>query len=354
MPFGLSLNIMAFDYSFKFAGNNIIAHNLSLGPVQDFSIAIYHRSDDVPVRIEFDANPTRYSAVDLANYQQRFLKLLIASADPDVSIGRLELLSGGERRTLLQDWNATARALEPQTVAQLFAAQAAQTPDAVAVVFEQEALSYAQLEARANQLAQHLRTLGVGAETVVGLCLERSLEMVVGLIGILKAGGAYLPLDPSYPAERLHYMMKDVPITVLVTHSSVAASLNIPLAVRSILLDQEDMSRNPKTDVPTTPHPEQLVYTIFTSGSTGKPKAAGNTHYGLHNRLSWMQEIYNLTSDDAVLQKTPFTFDVSVWEFFWPLITGARLVLAAPGAHRDPAQLVDTIQRQRVTTLHFE
>ncbi|TMJ90800.1 MAG: non-ribosomal peptide synthetase, partial [Alphaproteobacteria bacterium] len=217
----------------------------------------------------------------------------------------------------------------------------------------QEALSYAQLEARANQLAQHLRTLGVGAETVVGLCLERSLEMVVGLIGILKAGGAYLPLDPSYPAERLHYMMKDVPITVLVTHSSVAASLNIPLAVRSILLNQEDMSRNPKTDVPTTPHPEQLVYTIFTSGSTGKPKAAGNTHYGLHNRLSWMQEIYNLTSDDAVLQKTPFTFDVSVWEFFWPLITGARLVLAAPGAHRDPAQLVDTIQRQRVTTLHF-
>src|SRR5437870_2514858 len=278
MPFGLSLNIMAFDYSFKFAGNNIIAHNLSLGPVEDFSIAIYHRSDDVPVRIDLDANPARYSAVDLANYQQRFLKLLIASADHDVSIGRLELLSGAERRTLLQDWNATARALEPQTVAQLFAAQAAQTPDAVAVVFEQEALSYAQLEARANQLAQHLRRLGVGAETVVGLCLERSLEMVVGLIGLLKAGGAYLPLDPSYPAERLHYMMKDVPITVLVTHSSVAASLNIPLAVRSILLNQEDMSRNPKTDVPTTPHPEQLVYTIFTSGSTGKPKAAGNTH----------------------------------------------------------------------------
>src|SRR5438093_3130228 len=152
----------------------------------------------------------------------RYVRLLQAAvATPEVSIGRLELLSGEERRTLLQDWNATARALEPQTVAQLFAAQAAQTPDAVAVVFEQEALSYAQLEARANQLAQHLRRLGVGAETVVGLCLERSLEMVVGLIGILKAGGAYLPLDPSYPAERLCFMLADAGAAVLITHSGL-------------------------------------------------------------------------------------------------------------------------------------
>src|SRR5258708_9090696 len=176
MLFGLSVNIMTFDYSFTFAGNNIIANNISLGLAEDFSIAVYPRSDDAPLRIDFDANPRRYGAVDLANYQQRFLKLLIATADPEVSIGRLELVSGEERRRILQDWNATSRALEPRTVAQLFAAQAAQTPDAVAVVFEQEALSYAQLEARANQLAQHLRALGVGAETVVGLCLERSLE----------------------------------------------------------------------------------------------------------------------------------------------------------------------------------
>src|SRR5258706_6779930 len=138
----------------------------------------------------------------------RYVRLLQAAvATPEVAIGRLELLSGEERRRILQDWNATSRALEPRTVAQLFAAQAAQTPDAVAVVFEQEALSYAQLEARANQLAQHLRALGVGAETVVGLCLERSLEMVLGVIGILKAVGAYLPLDPSHPAGRPFFML---------------------------------------------------------------------------------------------------------------------------------------------------
>src|SRR5262245_43187538 len=225
MLFGLSVNIMTFDYSFQFAGNNVIADNLSLGPIEDFSIAVYHRSNDVPLRIDFDANAARYSAVDLANYQQSFLKLLIAIADPEVSIGRLELVTGEERRTLLQDWNATARALEVKTVAQLYAAQAAQTPDAIAVVFEQEALSYAQLEARANQLAQHLRALGVGAETVVGLCLERSLEMVVALLGILKAGGAYLPLDPSYPAQRLYYMMTDARLSLVLTHSSVATRL---------------------------------------------------------------------------------------------------------------------------------
>src|SRR5262249_20494774 len=161
----------------------------------------------------------------------RYVRLLEAAvARPEVSIGRLELLTGEERRTLLQDWNATARALEVKTVAQLYAAQAAQTPDAIAVVFEQEALSYGQLEARANQLAQHLRALGVGADKVVGLCLERSLEMVVGLIGILKAGGAYLPLDPSYPAERLSFMLADAGARVVITHSALRDRLGEPAA----------------------------------------------------------------------------------------------------------------------------
>jgi len=169
----------------------------------------------------------------------RYVRLLQAAvATPEVAIGRLELVSGEERRRILQDWNATSRALEPRTVAQLFAAQAAQTPDAVAVVFEQEALSYAQLEARANQLAQHLRALGVGAETVVGLCLERSLEMVLGLIGILKAGGAYLPLDPSYPAERLAFMLADAGAAVLLTHSALRDRLGVHSA-RVVELERE-------------------------------------------------------------------------------------------------------------------
>src|SRR5262249_6969334 len=285
---------------------------------------------------------------------ERLVRVLEAAvAAPEASIGRLDILSAAERRTILQEWNATEHALPAATLPQLFAAQAAATPDAVAVVFADEQLSSRELEARANQLAHHLRALGVGAESVVGVCLERSLELVVSLIAILKAGGGYLPLDPEYPAERLHYMMADSRLAVLLTHSSVAASLTIPPGLRCVLLDQEDMSGKPKTALSATPHPEQLVYTIFTSGSTGKPKGAGNTHSALQNRRSWMQNHYRLTPADAVLQKTPFSFDVSVWEFFWPLITGARLVVAAPGAHRDPVRLIDTIRRQNVTTLHF-
>src|SRR5215472_1869643 len=351
--FGLSVNIMRFNYDFSFAGNNAVAHNLSLGPVEDLSIAVYDRTDGGPLRIDFDANPTFHTAADLADHQQRYLRLLTAIGDPDVAIGRLEILSAAERHTILQDWNATERVLAAATLPQLFAAQAAATPDAVAVVFGDEQLSYGELEGRANQLAHQLRALGVGAESVVGVCLERTLELVVSLLAILKAGGAYLPLDPGYPRERLSFMLADAGAAVLISASRLRDRLDAPGVRRLELLDQEDMGGEPKTALPTTPHPEQLVYTIFTSGSTGKPKGAANTHSGLHNRLSWMQEAYRLTPSDAVLQKTPFSFDVSVWEFFWPLITGARLVVAAPGAHRDPAQLIDTIRRQNVTTLHF-
>ena len=223
----------------------------------------------------------RASVEVLAARLVRLLKAAVAA--PEVAIGRLEILSAAERHTILQGWNATERVLAAATLPQLFAAQAAATPDAVAVVFGDEQLSYGELEGRANQLAHQLRALGVGAESVVGVCLERSLELVVSLLAILKAGGAYLPLDPEYPAERLHYMMADTRLAVLLTHSSVAASLTIPPGLRCVLLDQEDTSGEPKTALPTTPHPEQLVYTIFTSGSTGKPKGAANTHSGLHN-----------------------------------------------------------------------
>ncbi|MFZ1894798.1 MAG: condensation domain-containing protein, partial [Rhodoplanes sp.] len=178
-PFALSVNIMPFDYDFQFAGYNAIARNLSLGPVDDISIPVYDRSNGGPIQIDFDANPARYEADDLAGYQERFLRLLEgAVGDPGRAISALEILSAAERRTLLHDWNATARALPPTTLPELFAAQAARTPDAVAVVGEDQTLSYGELEARANRLAHHLRGLGVGPEVVVGLCVERSAAMV--------------------------------------------------------------------------------------------------------------------------------------------------------------------------------
>ena len=158
---------------------------------------------------------------------------------------------------------------------------------------------------------------------------------------------------PSYPTERLEHMITEARLAVLLTYSALAAALPIPTGLKLILLDHEDILDEPRTIPLIQLHPDDLAYVIFTSGSTGQPKGAANTHYGLHNRLKWMQATYGLTAEDAVLQKTPLSFDVSVWELFWPLIVGARLVLAAPGAHRDPVRLVETIRMQGVTTLHF-
>ncbi|MBV8777993.1 MAG: amino acid adenylation domain-containing protein, partial [Alphaproteobacteria bacterium] len=226
------------------------------------------------------------------------------------------------------------------------------------VVFEGRSLSYAALDAHANRLAHHLRGLGVGPDVLVGICAERSPEMVIGLLGILKAGGAYLPLEPDYPSERLAGMVSDAGLRVVLMQAALAGKLPLREQVCRIELDglidsvtggEVRMAALPLAGL----HPANLAYLIYTSGSTGRPKGAANSHAGLHNRLAWMQDAYRLSGDDVVLQKTPFGFDVSVWEFFWPLITGARLVLAQPGAHRDPARLVETIRAERVTTLHF-
>src|SRR5437870_1009021 len=260
----------------------------------------------------------------------RYVRLLQAAvATPEVSIGRLELLSGEERRTLLQDWNATARALEPQTVAQLFAAQAAQTPDAVAVVFEQEALSYAQLEARANQLAQHLRTLGVGAETVVGLCLERSLEMVVGLIGILKAGGAYLPLDPSYPAERLSFMLADAGAAVLITHSALRDRLGGNAAgVVELNSEGAAIAAQPSSAPASAVRPQNLAYVIYTSGSTGTPKGVAVEHRHLLASNTARSLFYAELQPHRFLLLSSISFDTSIAGIFWSLLSGGAIVVS--------------------------
>src|SRR5438094_711185 len=284
----------------------------------------------------------------------RYVRLLQAAvATPEVSIGRLELLSGEERRTHLQDWSATARALEPQTVAQLFAAQAAQTPDAVAVVFEQEALSYAQLEARANQLAQHLRTLGVGAETVVGLCLERSLEMVVGLIGILKAGGAYLPLDPSYPAERLSFMLADAGAAVLITHSGLRDRLG-GHAERVVELDSEAaaIAAQPSSAPASAVRPQSLAYVIYTSGSTGTPKGVAVTHQNVVRLFGATEDLFHFNAHDVWTLFHSLAFDFSVWEIWGPLLHGGRLVIVPYAISRSPKEFLTLLAREGVSILN--
>src|SRR5262245_8812228 len=328
--FGLSVNIMRFNYDFSFAGNTAVAHNLSLCPVEDLSIAVYDRADRGPLRIDFDANPTFHTAADLADHQQRFLRLLTAIGDPDVAIGRLEILSAAERRTLLQDWNGTERALPAATLPQLFAAQAGKTPDAVAVVFAGEQLSYGELEVRANQLAHHLRALGVGAESVVGVCLERSLELVVCLLGILKAGGAYLPLDPGYPAERLSFMLADAGAALLLTQSGLGDRVGAP-GVRRLELDgaAAAIAAHPESAPAGAVGPHNLAYVIYTSGSTGTPKGVAVTHHGIPHLAAAQIDRFAITSQSRVLQFASPSFDAAVSEIATALVSGATLVLAA-------------------------
>ncbi|GLQ87765.1 non-ribosomal peptide synthase/polyketide synthase [Dyella flagellata] len=286
---------------------------------------------------------------------QRLVRLLTAVAtNPAVRIGELPLLDSDEQRQLVHDWNATEHGVPDTTVPALFAQQVARTPGAIAAVFEDQTLSYAELDGRANRLAHQLVAAGAEPESIVAIALPRSLELVVALLAVLKAGAAYLPLDTDYPAERLAFMLEDASPVLLITRSDI----DVPGAdVTRMDLDatamQATLANAPAHSPAVTMHPQHPAYVIYTSGSTGKPKGAPNTHAGLVNRLAWMQDAYALQADDAVLQKTPFSFDVSVWEFFWPLLYGARLVLAKPGGHRDPAYLAGLIQQQGVTTLHF-
>ena len=276
------------------------------------------------------------------------------ATDPGRRLSEVSLLRGAERAQVLEGWNATAVEYPRILLHDLVSAQAARAPQSVAVVFEGQSLTYAELEARANRLAHHLRHLGVGPESRVGVCAERSPELVVALLGVLKAGGAYVPLDPSYPAERLAYMLEDSGVPVLLTQERLLERLPAHSA-QVLRLDADAALWEGRASEPPAVQvePESLAYVIYTSGSTGRPKGAMNAHRGIVNRLLWMQQEYGLDESDVVLQKTPFSFDVSVWEFFWPLLAGARLVLAKPEGHRDPAYLSELIEREGVSTLHF-
>ncbi|RKH08371.1 non-ribosomal peptide synthetase [Corallococcus sp. CA053C] len=290
--------------------------------------------------------------VRLLGHLQRVLEGAVAH--PDTRLRDLPLLSDAERQQLLKDWHGAHEAYPEEDLAALIEAQVARTPDRVALAFEDASLTYAQLDARANQLAHHLRELGVGPESRVGVCLERSLEMVVSLVAVLKAGGAYVPFDPGYPPQRLAWMFEDARPTVLLVQERLLPVLP-PHSAHVVCVDAEAgaLARQPTHAPVRATLPDALAYIIFTSGSTGRPKGAMNAHRGVCNRLRWMQQEYRLGADDVVLQKTPFSFDVSVWEFFWPLMTGAKLVMARPGGHQEPAYLTRIIREAGVTTLHF-
>ena len=336
---------------------------LSVSPLEfdtgtaQFDLALHLYEGDEEIRGRFEYNTDLFDALAINRMVKHFQTLLEGIvSNPQQCISDLPLLMEAERHQLLVEWNNTmVEYPQDMLIHQLFEARAEKTPDAVAVVFEDRQLTYRDLNQRANRLAHYLQSMGVGPEALVGIAVERSIEMVVGLYGILKAGGAYLPIDPTYPSERIAYMLDNARAPVLLTQSKLLDKLPAQDA-KVICLDAEwdNLMAGQSIETPVCKATiENPAYTIYTSGSTGKPKGVMNTHHGILNRLLWMQEAYQLTASDRVLQKTPFSFDVSVWEFFWSLMSGACLVIARPEGHRDNNYLVEIIKKRQITTIHF-
>ncbi|HEU0077893.1 MAG TPA: amino acid adenylation domain-containing protein, partial [Longimicrobiaceae bacterium] len=327
----------------------------------DLSLGLTERNGRIAGGLTYATALFERATIDrYVGYLRRVLEQVVV--DESRQVRELELLTEGERAQVLDEWNRT-KAPYPgeQCVLEPFEQQVERTPDAVAVVFEGEALSYAELNRRANRLAHHLIGQGVGPDVRVGLWTERSLEMMVGLLGVLKAGGAYVALDPSYPPERLRYMLQDSAPAVLLTQgrlrtgaSSRGLLQEVRVPVVALDADAGSWSEQPETNPARGGlTPDHLAYVIYTSGSTGRPKGVMVAHRSLANVLSWMQEAWQLTGRDVVLQKTPYSFDASLRELLPPLLVGGRLVLARPGGHQDPAYLVKTIRAERVSALHF-
>jgi amino acid adenylation domain-containing protein len=360
--FQLMLNWRDRDQQLSFIGmdglavDSLMAHSNTA----KFDLLLFATDEGEEIWLEMEYSADLFDEDRIARMLGHYQRVLeSAIADPAQTVNDLEILPAAERRQVLSEWNDTAAPYHSDTFVQrLIEEQAARTPAATALVFEDTPLSYIELNAEANRLAHYLRTLGVKPDVRVALCAERSFEMVIALLAILKAGGAYVPLDPTYPAERLRFMIEDAEPVVLLTQTHLMHLFSalygelpvIDLAYRDLWFDMPASDPDPR-DIGLTP--QHLAYVIYTSGSTGKPKGVMVQHQGLCNRLDWMQTAYRMNAADAVLQKTPFGFDVSVWEFFWPLMMGAKLVVARPEGHKDPAYLVEAIRKNGITTVHF-
>ncbi|WP_413142647.1 amino acid adenylation domain-containing protein [Burkholderia cepacia] len=340
----------------------------------DFALTLVIESG-AELTIDYGYDTARVDARQVETWHRAFACALDALArTPDALLGTLSIADDATRDALAraQDTARTWPVSQRQPLHRQFADAARATPDAIALEYADvhggvHRATYRELDVGTSRIAAALRRRGVRPDTPVALCVERSFDMVMALVGVLKAGAAYLPVDPDYPAERIAYLLRDARPAVAMTQAHLREQVEAALGdgattqlltVADLLADETvDETVAETVDDPAGVTAEvddaQLAYLIYTSGSTGKPKGAGNTHGALANRIAWMQHAYRLTRDDVVLHKTPFGFDVSVWEFVWPLAIGAKLAIAAPGDHRDPARLAAAIHAHGVTVLHF-
>ena len=336
VPEPVDLSVAKFDMTFSFTESQA-AH----GPREGMACVLEYATD-------------LYDEASIEALAARFVRLLRAVvAAPSVLIGEIDLLDDAERVQLLDTWNDTAGDYpKTRTIQQLFEAQAEHTPDAVAAMFDGIELTYAALNAKANQLAHYLRSVGVGPDVLVGLCVERSLDMIVGLLGILKAGGAYVPLDPAYPPDRLAHMLADAKPVVLLTQQHLVAHID-SADVPAFCLDTEShaLADQPARNPVHTALPANLAYVIYTSGSTGKPKGVAVRHSGLVNFIDTMQGRPGIAADEVLLSVTSLSFDIAALELFLPLVAGARIVLASRETAVDPQLLAALAVRCHATMM---
>ncbi len=357
--FNLVINFIPIDETIAFDALPVRRLPLGNWSVPDLQIAYYDGSEQEGRRLDVVANAGRYDAALVRLYAVRFCQLLEAcAAAPETPCKDIPRMPETERDRVLSTFNRAKAEIDADGfVHRCVERQACDAPDRLALKFRSGEISYGQLNRKANRLARLLRENGVGPDTLVVLCVERPIEMVLGVLATLKAGGAYVPIDPDQPTERTTMILRDMAARFVLTTPKASLRVRESLA-KVIVLDHEQEIFAHASDGDLDPFefgltPANLAYVIYTSGSTGLPKGVMIEHRALFNRLDWMQRAYRLDQNDRVLQKNPYTFDVSVWEFLWPLSVGATLVLAEPDERLDPEKLARTIVQEGVTTVHF-
>ncbi len=337
--------------------------NYKINEKNSFTLGFnFTKNNGIFVQIQYDANRIKSEAIGilLKQFKRTFTNLL---ANPQVPLANLDILTAKERRQILTEWNDTSVSYpRDKTIVELFTEQVAQTPQNIAVSYRDEMLTYAELQQqvmlKANALHytyhKHYKE-GISKDSIIGVCMERNLDLVVTLLSIMQVNAAYMPIDPDFPISRIAYMLKDSqPVLILCQEKFASQLFSIDELPCPVLISEKlsEVAAEPIDNLDPF-SAEQLAYVIYTSGSTGNPKGVMLQHRGIVNELLWMQRAYNFTSDDRVLQTTVFSFDISVWELFLPLVTGAELVIAEPKGHKDPHYLMELINRKRITTLQF-